>query len=142
VIARALREAGLLLVLALLPAIISGALQLGWNDSAPLAPGEVRASTVREWGDKVQWVDARSRDKYEADHIEGAILLNEEEWNKLAPKFAEAWDPDLPVVVYCDGGSCELSHAVARRLREEFKIGEGSAKVYVLKGGITAWSKK
>ena len=137
-IARALRQAGLLLVLALLPAIVSGALQLRWKDSAPLAPGEVRASTVREWGDKVQWVDARSRDKYEADHIEGAILLNEEEWSKLVPAFLEAWDPDRPVVVYCDGGSCELSQAVARRLREELKIGD----VHVLKGGISAWSKK
>ncbi len=137
-IARALRQAGLLLVLALLPAIVSGALQLRWKDSAPLAPGEVRASTVRDWGDKVQWVDARSRDKYEADHIEGAILLNEEEWSKLVPAFLEAWDPDRPVVVYCDGGSCELSQAVARRLREELKIGD----VHVLKGGISAWSKK
>ncbi len=137
-IARALRQAGLLLVLALLPAVVSGALQLRWKDSAPLAPGEVRASTVREWGDKVQWVDARTRDKYDAGHIEGAILLNEEEWNKLVPAFLEAWDPDRPVVVYCDGGSCELSHAVARRLREELKIGD----VHVLKGGISAWSGK
>ena len=137
-IARALRQAAVLLALALLPAIVSGALQLRWKDSEPLAPGEVRAATVREWGDKVQWVDARSRDKYEAGHIKGAVLLNEEEWNKLAPAFINDWDPDRPVVVYCDGGSCELSHAVARRLREEFKIGD----VHVLKGGITAWSEK
>jgi rhodanese-related sulfurtransferase len=138
VIARALRQAGWLLVLALLPAIVSGALQLRWRDNAPLAPGEVRASTIREWGEKVQWVDARSRDKYDAGHIDGAILLNEEEWNKLVRTFLEEWDPDSRVVVYCDGGSCELSHAVARRLREELKIGN----VYVLKGGISAWPGK
>lgn len=137
-IARALRQAALLLALALLPAIVSGALQLGWKDSQPLAEGEVRAETVREWGDKVQWVDARSRDKYEAGHIKGAILLNEEEWNSLARAFINDWDPDRPVVVYCDGGSCELSHAVARRLRDEFKI----ENVHVLKGGITAWPEK
>ena len=137
-IARALRQALVLLALALLPALVSGALQLRWNAEAPLEPGEVRAATVREWGDKVQWVDARPRDKYEAGHIEGAILLNEEEWSKLAPAFLDAWDPDQPVVVYCDGGSCEASHAVARRLREDLKIGD----VHVLKGGLPAWPAK
>lgn len=137
-IARALRQALVLLALALLPAIVSGALQLRWNDDTPLAPDEVRAATVREWGGKVQWIDARPRDKFEAGHIEGAILLNEEEWNKLVPAFLDAWDPDRPVVVYCDGGSCELSHAVARRLREELKIGD----VHVLKGGLAAWAAK
>jgi rhodanese-related sulfurtransferase len=138
VIARALRQALVLLALALLPAIVSGALQLRWNDETPLAPGEVRAATVREWGGKVQWVDARPRDKFEAGHIEGAILLNEEEWSTLVSAFLDAWDPDRPVVVYCDGGSCEASHAVARRLREELQIGD----VHILKGGLTAWPVK
>jgi rhodanese-related sulfurtransferase len=133
--ARALRQAMALLALALLPALVSGALQLGWRDREPLAPGEVRAATVREWGSKVQWVDARRRDKFNAGHLPGAILLNEDEWNKLVPAFLDAWDPDRPTVVYCDGGSCEASHAVAKRLREELKIGD----VHVLKGGLTEW---
>ncbi len=127
-----------LLALALIPAFVSGAIQLNWNDKEPLAPGEVLAATVREWGHKVQWVDARARDKFDAGHIEGALLLNEDEWSKLVPAFLDAWDPDRPVVVYCDGGSCEASHAVARRLREELKIGD----VHVLKGGLTAWPAK
>jgi len=138
VIARALRQTALLLALALLPAIVSGVVQLRWDDAEPLAAGEVRAATVREWGAKVQWVDARPRDKFAAGHIDGALLLNEDEWSKLVPAFLDAWDPDLPVVVYCEGGSCEASHAVARRLREELKIGN----VHVLKGGLTAWPVK
>lgn len=135
---RAWRQAAILCVAALLPAIVSGALQLRWAADEPLAPGEVRAATAREWGDKVQWVDARPRDKYAAGHLPGALLLNEDEWIKLVPPFLDAWDPDRPVVVYCDGGSCEASHAVARRLRDELKIGE----VYVLKGGLAAWPGK
>lgn len=135
---RALRQALALLALALLPAIVSGALQLRWNHQEALAPGEVRAATVREWGSKVQWVDARPRDKFEAGHIEGAMLLNEDEWNALVAKFLNDWDPDRPVVVYCDGGSCEASHGVARRLRDEYHIGD----VHVLKGGLTAWRAK
>jgi rhodanese-related sulfurtransferase len=135
---RALRQAAILLAVALLPAIVSGALQLSWDAAEPLAPGEVHSATVREWGEKVQWVDARPHDKFDAGHLPGALLLNEDEWKQLVPAFLDAWDPDRPVVVYCDGGSCEASHAVARRLREELKIGE----VYVLKGGLAKWSEK
>lgn len=132
------RQAALLLALALLPAMVSGVVQLRWNANEPLAPGEVKAATVREWGAKVQWVDARPRDKFAAGHIEGALLLNEDEWKKLVPAFLDAWDPDLPVVVYCDGGNCEASHRVAQRIREELKIGN----VHVLKGGMPAWPAK
>jgi rhodanese-related sulfurtransferase len=138
VIARALHQTFVLLAFALVPALVSGFVQLRWNDAEPLAVGEVRAATVQEWGAKAQWVDARPRDKFAAGHIEGALLLNEDEWGKLVPAFLDAWDPDRPVVVYCDGGSCEASHAVARRLREELKIGD----VHVLKGGLTAWPAK
>lgn len=137
-IARLLRQSAWILGLALLPALVSGALQLRWNATEPLAPGEVRVATVREWGVKVQWVDARPRDKYERGHIDGALLLNEDEWTKLVPAFLDAWDPDRPVVVYCEGGSCEASHRIAQRLREELKIGD----VHVLKGGLPAWSAK
>jgi rhodanese-related sulfurtransferase len=138
VIARLLRQSACILALALLPALVSGGLQLRWNATEPLAPGEVRPATVREWGAKVQWVDARPRDKYELGHIDGALLLNEDEWTKLVPAFLDAWDPDRPVVVYCEGGSCEASHRIAQRLREELKIGD----VHVLKGGLPAWSAK
>lgn len=137
-IARALRQTALILGLALLPAIVSGIVQLRWEGEAPLADGEVRAETVRQWGDKVQWIDARPRDKFAAGHIGGAVLLNEDEWSKLVPAFLDAWDPGRPVVVYCDGGSCEASQSVARRLREELKIGD----VHVLKGGLPAWRPK
>lgn len=133
------RQAALILALALLPAIVSGVVQLRWNPAEePLAPGEVSVATVRGWGAKVQWIDARTPDKFAAAHIQGALLLNEDDWKKLVPAFLDAWDPDLPVVVYCDGGNCEASHRVAQRIREELKIGN----VHVLKGGLPAWSAK
>jgi rhodanese-related sulfurtransferase len=94
---------------------------------------------VHEWGDRVLWVDARTRAKYEREHIPGAILLNEDEWNTLISAFLDAWDPDVPVVVYCDGGSCDASHAVAERLRKEYPQ---VTKVHVLKGGWSAWPGK
>lgn len=137
-IARAARQLALVLALALLPALVSGAIQLKWNKEEPLAPGEVRLATARMWGDSVQWVDARSRAKYERTHIPGALLLNEDEWSKLVGPFLDAWDADKTLVVYCDGGSCDAGHAVAERIRSELKIGG----VYVLKGGWAAWQGK
>lgn len=137
VISQALRQLGALFALALVPALISGAIQLKWREASP--PGEeVVLSMAESWGDKVLWVDARSRAKFERGHIAGAVLLNEDEWDRLAPAFFDAWMPDKIVVVYCDGGSCDASHDVARRLRNDFKI----ENVHVLKGGWDAWPRK
>ena len=137
-IARTLRQLTLVLALALVPALVSGAWQLRWRAEEPLAPGEVRLATARQWGDQVQWVDARSRAKYERTHLPGALLLNEDEWDKLVGPFLDAWDADKTLIVYCDGGSCVASEAVAERIRTELKIGG----VYVLKGGWAAWEGK
>ena len=134
-IARALRQLALVLALALVPALVSGAWQLRWRAEEPLAPGEVRLATARMWGDQVQWVDARTRAKFERAHIPGALLLNVDEWDRLTGPFLDAWDADKTLIVYCDGGSCE---AVAERIRTELKIGG----VYVLKGGWAAWERK
>lgn len=134
-IARAFRQLLILLALALIPALVSGGIQLQWKRDEPLAPGEVRADTARMWGANVLWVDARNRARYEAGHIENAVLLNMEQWEELVPKFLDEWDPEKAVIVYCDGGGCEASHEVAERLKQDFQI----PIVYVLKGGYPAW---
>lgn len=134
-IARTLRQAAILLGLALLPALVAGGFQLKWRPEEPLAAGEVRVATARLWADRVMWVDARPRARYQAGHIPGALLLNEDEWDTLVPAFLDSWDPEKTLVVYCDGGGCEASHAVAGRLRQDFSI----ETVYVLKGGWAAW---
>ena len=137
-IARALRQCAILLGLALIPALVSGAIQLRWHAQEPLAPGEVTVATAQALGADVQWVDARSRAKFDHAHIAGALLLNEDEWDVLIAPFLDAWDADKTIVVYCDGGGCEASHKVADRIRTDLKIGN----VYVLKGGWSAWSQK
>jgi len=138
VIARTLRQLAFVLALALVPALVSGAWQLAWKKEEPLAPGEVRLAMAREWGDKVQWVDARARAKYERTHLPGALLLNEDEWDTLVKPFIDEWDPDKTLVVYCDGGTCDASHAVAARIRKELSIRD----VFVLKGGFAEWEGK
>ena len=133
-----LRQAGWIFFLAAIPAAVSGLGQLSVQRVEKLAPGEVRAGTVREWGEAVQWVDARSRGKYQQGHIAGAILLNEDEWGELVGPFLDAWDADKHLVIYCDGGTCEASQRVAERIRGDLKIGG----VSVLKGGISAWKRR
>ena len=134
-ISKALKQLLTVLALALVPALISAGVQLKWKPDEPLAPGEIRADTARMWADKVLWVDARPRVRFDAGHISGAILLNEDEWDTLVPQFLDQWDPDKAVVVYCDGGGCEASHAVAERLKKDLQI----ETVYILKGGDPEW---
>jgi rhodanese-related sulfurtransferase len=136
VIAQAVRQAVALLLFALLPAAFSGAVQLTWKKPAQLGEGEVELATVRPLGDAVLWVDARPRAKFEREHIPGAVLLNEDEWVRLVGPFLDAWEPEKTIVVYCDGGSCDASRAVARRIKTELGVDNA---VWVLKGGWDAW---
>ena len=79
-------------------------------------------------------VDARSKTSFEKDHIPGAVLLNEDQWDELLPGVLTAWWPGQSIVVYCDDKLCDSSNAVAKRLRET-----GLGPVFVLKGGWEAW---
>ena len=90
--------------------------------------------TVLAWGGNVLWLDARSAEEYEAEHVPGALLLNLENWDHLFPKFLDQWAPGEKVVVYCSAATCELSREVAERLRKN-----GISMVFVLKGGWEAW---
>lgn len=81
------------------------------------------------------WLDARSRADFEAAHVPGAVLLNEDEWEAQLPAVMERWDGRQAMLVYCGGESCHASDAVARRLRREL----GDVKVLVLSGGWPAW---
>ena len=138
-IARALRQLALLLVLALPPAIVSGAIQLRYEKPGPLAENEVTLATAQSWGDKVLWVDARPRAKFDREHIPGAVLLNEDEWVRLVGPFLDEWEPGKNIVVYCDGASCDASHAVAKRIKEELQL---DSPIWVLHGGWDAWLQR
>jgi rhodanese-related sulfurtransferase len=137
VIARALRESALLLLLAALPATIMGVWQVKTTKETALEPGKVRAKEAKEWAVDKVWVDARSRTKFERRKVPGAVLLNSEEWDELVPKFLDAWSPDKAVIVYGDREG-DAAASIAHRLREELKIGN----VWVLHGGFDEWSRR
>ena len=138
-IVRALRQLALLLALALPPAIVSGAIQLRRQKPEPLAENEVVLATAQSWGDKVLWVDARPRARFDREHIPGAVLLNEDEWVRLVGPFLDEWEPGKNIVVYCDSGSCDASHAVAKRIKDELQV---DSPIRVLHGGWDAWLQR
>lgn len=133
------RQALLILFAALIPASLTAAFHPRrplWSPDQ-LESGEAMLSTVMAWDGNVLWIDARSADEYEAEHVPGAIMLNLEGWDQLFPQFLDRWSPEKRVVVYCSAATCELSREVAERLRKS-----GISSVFVLKGGWEAWKSK
>ena len=136
---RALRQALLLIALALLPAIgetIYFRDKVSWQSPVP-ASEMVKVAQARAWSDGAIWVDARPDNEFEHEHVPGALLLNEDRWNELLPQFLAAWSPDKKVVVYCSTQGCNASREVARRLRNEAQL----KSVFVLEGGWEEWLK-
>lgn len=93
-----------------------------------------------EWGielsateqmQSILWVDARVRPAYEENHYPGAIHLSEDDWDAGLGQLLLEWDPNVPVVVYCDGQYCANSREIAARLRNELDVSE----IYWLVGG-------
>ena len=130
-------QALLLLGLAFLPAIGQAVYygpRAGWSAPA-MSSDEVKLEDAQAWGNSVMWVDARPDEQFEQAHIPTAISLNEDRWNELLPQMLAAWSPAKRVVVYCSSRSCQASHEVARRLREEAQLKD----VFVLHGGWEKW---
>lgn len=129
----------LLLGLAFLPAIGQAVYYrnlASWHQP-PVDSGQVTLAQVESWGSSVLWLDARPDAEFERRHIDGALQLNEDRWDELLHAMLGAWSPERKLVVYCSSQSCNLSHEVAQRLREE----AGLTNVYVLQGGWEEWEK-
>lgn len=115
--------------------LFSGIAPLPWAEPE-LAAGEIRIVDARALD--VLWLDARSEADYQADHIPGALCLNEDNWDAGIMELMGAWLPaPRPIVIYCGSESCGTSQRIADRLREALP----DAEIYSLKGGWDAWSK-
>lgn len=87
-----------------------------------LLEDEITPAAASALGPDVLWLDARDRAAFEAGHVSGAMLLNEDDWGDLLPQVIERWQPGTPIVVYCDSEGCGASRKVAERLRTEAGI--------------------
>ena len=128
------RRAFLLVLLALVPAVLTGWLhphrpdwKEAWNPVPSVTLEELRAMP----DSPTLWIDAREPGDYAEGHLPGAFNLSETAWEANLPAVIDAWTPELRVVVYCDGGGCHASRATATRLRREI----GATHIYILKDG-------
>ena len=128
--------------------VVAAAAGLGFNHVRPVGmplraepppaatddDGEIAVSEAAERLEEILFVDARSRAAYGEGHLPGAVSLPYEEFETAYGEVAEMLVPGVPLVAYCEGGECTLSHSLATALRQG-----GYDDVRVLAGGFEAW---
>ena len=92
---------------------------------------------VHQLGIPILWIDARSEKEFQADHIPGALWLNETHFESGIDRLLDRWSPEIALVVYCNSKTCNASQHLASRLKQS-----GFSVVYVLEGGWEAWQKR
>ncbi len=80
------------------------------------------------------FLDSRAPDDYAAGHIANALNLPADHFEPHWAEVAALLAPDTPIVVYCDGVECELSHRLKAKLAEL-----GFPNVKILQNGWTVW---
>lgn len=140
---RAIRQASILLVLA---SAAAWATHL-WHPRAPalylvqepLRNDEVSMQVIQErWKGDVLWIDARIQEQYDAEHIPGALLLNEQKFEQQLVTYLDILQTNSkPIVVYCSAAKCDASRHVLERLKQVLPI----ENAFVLKGGWKAWQQ-
>ena len=83
----------------------------------------------RDNGADVRVVDIRSREEFEAVHIDGSQLLTQD----LMQEILGSWDNDQFFVIVDHQGNKSLDAAA-------YYLGHGMPNVHALRGGIDAWS--
>jgi len=78
-------------------------------------------------------IDVREQDEWDAQHIEGAILVPLDQVESRLSEFAAY--KDKPIIMQCRSG--RRSHIASTTL-----INAGFTKVYNLEGGILAWDEQ
>jgi rhodanese-related sulfurtransferase len=103
----------------------------------PLRDNEVSLASIRDqFQYEVLWIDARPKDLFDAEHVPGALLLNEQGFDEQLLGHLEVLQTNTkPIVVYCGGQKCEASRKVAQKLQQMGIV----QKAWVLKGGFGAW---
>lgn len=75
-------------------------------------------------------VDVRGREHYEQGHIQGAVLVDDEN----IEDFVGSTDKKKPILCYCFMGFSSQKAA-------QYFIDNGFEKAYSMTGGFTQWSK-
>ncbi len=100
-------------------------------------PVQIQIAAVKSFFDAkaATIIDAREPADYVLGHIPGAVNLPYDE-TVTDPERLEKFDPQgKPIIVYCGGGTCELSMNLGFAL-----VNAGKKKVLVYTGGWPEWS--
>ena len=82
-------------------------------------------------------IDARREDEFNKGHITGAINIYAlDDPDIRVPKMMNL-DMSKTLIVYCDGGHCDLSHQLVQELSEVMHF----KKVFLFAGGWEEWIK-
>jgi rhodanese-related sulfurtransferase len=104
------------------------------NSSQPFTPKSILLDAVEKLiGKGAIIIDARSEELYEDGHIPTAINIP---FENLGPYYTKmtAIPKDALIIIYCDGGDCELSYDLAvYMLQKEYR------HLYVYQGGWAEW---
>jgi rhodanese-related sulfurtransferase len=113
-------------------------------DPAPgtIAPAarEINSETAKAVFDekKAVFIDARTAEEFAKGHIPDAINVYANDFQTHIPALLQLQakrGADAPVVAYCGGGLCELSHELADQL-----VLLGFRRVFVYTGGTQEWT--
>ncbi len=111
-----------------------------FENSAPEVKSEyISLQLVKKYinDSRVLIIDARSSEMFTAGHIGKSINIypladDKEEYFKQLTQLPR----DKTLVIYCDGGNCDLSHHVYTDLKNF-----GFGKIFIYQGGWEEWSK-
>jgi histidine triad (HIT) family protein len=106
------------------------------------APGVVREITHAQFkaflaSGPYYLIDARGAEKYADGHIANAVNFYGGEAEARIPDMLQSVPKDRVILIYCDGGECELSHHVADVLKR-FAYGP----IFIYTGGWAEWTTK
>jgi rhodanese-related sulfurtransferase len=103
----------------------------------PLRDDEVSMQVIQQrWQGKVLWIDARIQEQYDAEHIPGAVLLNEQHFEEQLFGLLDTLQTNSkPIILYCNAAKCDASRKILERLKQVLPI----ENAFVLKGGWNAW---
>ena len=86
---------------------------------------------LREQNPSLRLLDVRTREEYEAIHIEGAVLMSQDAMQEMLGH----WPRNEPFVIYDHQGKQALDAAA-------YFLGHGFENVRCLRGGIDAWAQE
>lgn len=82
-------------------------------------------------------LDARNREEYAKGRLPGALSLPYTQRDTAFGDFSDWLTPDLPLLIYCAGGTCDEALRLAIFFRNL-----GYEKVHILSEGFSGWRRQ